>query len=279
MAGKSRGGPRQPLSRVRPKAAGSSARHGTAKHRGAGAARKPERDKRPGGAAARPSSRPASKPSRSRTYGSSLREHAAWIIDRLRERYPDARCELDYGDAWQLLVATILSAQCTDRRVNMVTPALFRAYPNPAAMAAARQEDVEEIIRSTGFFRNKARNLVAMSGAVADRHSGQVPPSMAELVKLPGVGRKTANVVLGNACGINEGIAVDTHVLRVGRRLGLTNDEDPVRVERDLVGLVDRDLWSLVSHLLIWHGRRTCHARKPLCGECPLSPHCPASLV
>lgn len=226
-----------------------------------------------------PSSRPASRSSRRRTYGSSLREHAAWIIDRLRERYPDARCELDYGDAWQLLVATILSAQCTDRRVNMVTPALFRAYPTPAALAAARQEDVEEIIRSTGFFRNKARNLVAMSGAVADRHSGQVPPSMAELVKLPGVGRKTANVVLGNACGINEGIAVDTHVLRVGRRLGLTNDEDPVRVERDLMGLVDHDLWSLVSHLLIWHGRRTCHARKPLCGECPLSAHCPASLV
>jgi endonuclease-3 len=280
MAGKSRGGPRQPLSRVRPKAAVARKKKPAAlKTRGdKSVSRKPRSPgKQPGAKVSRPSRR--SSPVARGNQGTVLRDHATYIVARLRERYPDAHCELDYGDAWQLLVATILSAQCTDRRVNMVTPTLFRAYPSPAAMAAARQEDIEEIIRSTGFFRSKARNLIAMAGAVTDRHGGEVPASMPELVLLPGVGRKTANVVLGNACGINEGIAVDTHVLRVSRRLGLTSEEDPVRVERDLMGLVDRDLWTLLSHLLIWHGRRTCHARKPLCGECPLSTVCPSSLV
>jgi endonuclease-3 len=282
MAGKPRGGgPRQPLSRARPKAAGSRTGR-PAKAARSTAATRPRADAkgiRPGAPGTKARKRSSTTTGGRRRDGTSLLEHAAIIIARLRERYPDARCELDFGDAWQLLVATILSAQCTDRRVNMVTPGLFRAYPTPATMAAARQGDIEEIIRSTGFFRNKARNLIAMAGAVTDRHGGRVPASMDQLVTLPGVGRKTANVVLGNACAVQEGIAVDTHVLRVGRRLGLTTEEDPVKVERDLMGLVDRDLWTLISHLLIWHGRRTCHARKPLCGECPLADICPSSLV
>ena len=208
-----------------------------------------------------------------------LNAHATAVYDGLATLYPDAHCELDFTDAWQLIVATILSAQCTDRRVNMVTPVLFARYPTPAALASARQEDVEEIIRSTGFFRNKAKNLIAMAGAVVDRHGGQVPASMDDLVKLPGVGRKTANVVLGNACGINVGVVVDTHVQRLSARLGLTSETDPEKIERVLMGLVPQDRWTLLSHLLIWHGRRVCDARKPRCGECVLAAICPSSLV
>jgi endonuclease-3 len=207
----------------------------------------------------------------------NLRAHAGAVYDGLATLYPDAHCELDYQDAWQLLVATILSAQCTDRRVNMVTPVLFARYPDPAALAAARQEDVEEIIRSTGFFRNKARNLIAMAGAVVDRHGGQVPPSMDDLVKLPGVGRKTANVVLGNACGINVGVVVDTHVQRLVSRLGLTSETDPEKIERVLMDLYPQDQWTMLSHLLIWHGRRVCEARKPRCGDCTLATICPSA--
>jgi endonuclease-3 len=206
-----------------------------------------------------------------------LRAHATEVFEGLLTLYPDAHCELDYQDAFQLLVATILSAQCTDRRVNMVTPVLFARYPEPPALAAARQEDVEEIIRSTGFFRNKARNLIAMAGAVVERHDGQVPATMDDLVRLPGVGRKTANVVLGNACGINEGVVVDTHVQRLASRLGLTTETDPEKIERVLMELFDRDRWTLLSHLLIWHGRRVCDARKPRCGECVLAAICPAA--
>jgi endonuclease-3 len=209
----------------------------------------------------------------------NLRAHANAVYEALATLYPDAHCELDYRNPFQLLVATILSAQCTDRRVNMVTPTLFAKYPAPAALAAARQEDLEEIIRSTGFFRNKARNLIAMAGAVVDRHGGEVPASMADLVRLPGVGRKTANVVLGNACGINEGVVVDTHVQRLVARLGLTKETDPVKIEHVLMDLFQRDRWTLLSHLLIWHGRRVCDARKPRCGDCVLAARCPSANV
>lgn len=206
-----------------------------------------------------------------------LRAHAGLVFDELHKLYPDAHCELDYTNAFQLLVATILSAQCTDRRVNMVTPVLFATYPDAVALASARQADVEEIIKSTGFFRNKAKNLLGMAGALVDRHGGQVPPSMDALVHLPGVGRKTANVVLGNACDINDGVVVDTHVQRLSNRLGLTTQDDPVKIEQDLMALYDRDRWTLLSHLLIWHGRRICEARKPKCGECPLNTICPSA--
>jgi endonuclease-3 len=206
-----------------------------------------------------------------------LQEHASEVFEKLFALYPDAHCELDYQNAYQLLVATILSAQCTDQRVNMVTPTLFARYPGPAALAVAKQEDVEEIIRSTGFFRNKARNLIGMAGAVVDRHGGDIPATMNDLVQLPGVGRKTANVVLGNACGINEGVVVDTHVQRLANRLGLTSEGDPVRIEQDLMKLYDRDRWTLLSHLLIWHGRRVCHARKPRCADCTLNSICPSA--
>lgn len=199
------------------------------------------------------------------------------VYERLSAQYPDAHCELDFANAFQLVVATILSAQCTDRRVNMVTPVLFAKYPDGAALAVARQEEVEDIIRSTGFFRNKAKNLIGMAGALVDRHEGNVPATMDELVRLPGVGRKTANVVLGNACGINEGVVVDTHVQRLVARLGLTRETDPEKIEKVLMYLYARDRWTLLSHLLIWHGRRVCYARKPRCPECALNTICPSA--
>jgi endonuclease-3 len=208
-----------------------------------------------------------------------LAERAKVILRRLKRRYPDARCALDHGNAYELLSATILSAQCTDVRVNLVTPTLFARYPDAAALAGARSEDVEEIIRSTGFFRNKTRSLIGMAQAVVAEHGGEIPRTMDELRVLPGVGRKTANVVLGNAYGINEGITVDTHVARVSGRLGLTNEEDPVKIERDLMPLFPRKDWALLSHLLIFHGRQTCIARRPRCGECPLSDLCPSAAL
>lgn len=197
------------------------------------------------------------------------------ILDRLKEAYPDASCALDHQDAYQLLAATILSAQCTDARVNLVTPALFRKYPTPAALARARQEQVEAIIKSTGFFRNKARNLIAMAQAVVADHAGVIPRTMAELHALPGVGRKTANVVLGNAFGINEGVTVDTHVTRLAGLLRLTRHTDAVKIEQDLMKLVPRADWTLVSHLLILHGRAVCIARRPRCAECVVAELCP----
>ncbi len=206
-------------------------------------------------------------------------ERAKVILRRLKRRFPEARCALDHADAYQLLVATILSAQCTDARVNMVTPKLFARYPGPAQLARARPSDVEEMIRTTGFFRNKTRSLIGMAQAVVADHRGEVPRTMEELRALPGVGRKTANVVLGNAYGINEGITVDTHVARVSRRLGLTNQEDPVKIERDLMPLFPRKEWALLSHLLIFHGRQVCLARRPRCGECPLSDLCPSAVL
>ena len=203
----------------------------------------------------------------------------ALLYDRLVALYPDAHCELDFASPFQLLVATILSAQCTDKRVNMVTPVLFSRYPTVESLARARQEDVEEIIKSTGFFRNKAKSIIGMAGAVADRHAGQVPSTLAELVVLPGVGRKTANVVLGNAFDVNEGVVVDTHVGRLATRLGLTSETDPVKVEQELMGLFARDRWTMLAHLLIFHGRRVCEAKNPRCGQCTLADICPSSRV
>lgn len=223
-----------------------------------------------------PSSRkPATRP----RGAAALRAHAAVLLERLLARYPDAHCALDFTNAFELLCATILSAQCTDKRVNMVTPALFARYPDAAAMATARQEDVEALIRSTGFFRSKAKSLIGMARALVERHGGQVPAEMASLVALPGVGRKTANVVLGNAFGMNEGIVVDTHVTRLGNRLGLTRETDPVKIEKALMPLFPRDRWTMVSHLLIEHGRQVCLARSPRCGECILADICPSAVL
>ncbi|HEY6948006.1 MAG TPA: endonuclease III, partial [Gemmatimonadales bacterium] len=187
------------------------------------------------------------------------------ILDRLTRAYPDARCALDHRNAFELLVATILSAQTTDVRVHLVTPRLFSRYPNAAALARARQADVEAIIKSTGFFRNKARSIIGMAQAVVADHGGKVPGTMDELLTLPGVGRKTANVVLGNAFGLNEGVVVDTHVARLSKLLGLTRQTDPVKIEQALMKLFPRDDWALLSHLLIFHGRRVCIARRPKC--------------
>jgi endonuclease-3 len=197
----------------------------------------------------------------------------------LSREYPQAHCELDYTNAFQLLAATILSAQCTDKRVNMVTPVLFAKYPTPSALAQARQENVEEIVRTTGFFRSKAKNLIGMATALVERFGGDVPRTMAELVTVPGAGRKTANVVLGNAFGIDEGVVVDTHVGRLSRRLGFTKLEDPIKVEQVLMKLFPREHWTLLSHLLIFHGRRVCDARRPQCEHCVLHDICPSSLV
>lgn len=214
---------------------------------------------------------------RKRRKGPELRAHAAEILSRLKKEYPDAHCELDFETPLQLLIATILSAQCTDKRVNMVTPELFKTYPDAESLSAAQPEKLEELIKSTGFFRNKTKSLLGMSAAVAERHGGKVPSTMDELVHLPGVGRKTANVVLGNAFGINEGVVVDTHVGRLAVRLGLTNETDPVKVEQALMPLFPRDDWALLSHLLIFHGRRVCIARSPRCGDCVLADICPSA--
>ena len=217
---------------------------------------------------------PAKKPR-----GKPTPERAAEIYKRLTEHYPDAHCALDFKTPFQLLVATILSAQCTDKRVNMVTPALFRRYRTPAAMAEAKPEELEEMIKSTGFFRNKTKSLLSMSRAVAEEHGGQIPDTMEELVELPGVGRKTANVVLGNAFDKNEGVVVDTHVARVSGRLGLTKETDPVKVEQDLAKLFPREQWTMLAHLLIEHGRTICEARRPKCEICFLNDICPSSRV
>jgi endonuclease-3 len=204
---------------------------------------------------------------------------APLIFKRLRRAYPDAHCELDHTNAYQLLVATILSAQCTDKRVNMVTPALFARYPDAEALAMADPREVEELVKPTGFFRNKTRSLLGMAGGLLDRFGGAVPDRMEDLVTLPGVGRKTANVILGTAFGKPAGVVVDTHVGRLSRRLGLTRLSDPVKVERVLMKLFPQKNWTLLSHLLIFHGRRVCLARRPRCAECVLNDLCPSSEV
>jgi endonuclease III len=198
------------------------------------------------------------------------------LLAALREAYPEAECALRHGSAFELLAATILSAQCTDARVNLVTPELFRLWPGPAELARAPQPAVESVVRSTGFFRNKAKSLRGMAAAIRDRHGGEVPRTMEELTELPGVARKTANVVLGTAFGLSEGVVVDTHVGRIARRLGLTREQDPVKVERDLQALLPRAEWTAFSHRLIHHGRRVCTARSPRCAACPLGGLCPS---
>lgn len=205
--------------------------------------------------------------------------YALEVFSRLKREYPDARTELDYETPLQLAIATILSAQCTDKRVNMVTPLLFQTFPTAASLADAPPEKLEEIIKSTGFFRNKTKSLIGLGKALVERHNGEIPDSMEELVKLPGIGRKTANVILGNAFGKNEGIVVDTHVARVSHRLGLTRETDPIKIEQDLMPLFPRQDWALLSHLLIFHGRRVCEARRPKCEICVLNDICPSSTV
>lgn len=264
--------PRQPLAQSRPKVA---ARKPLPTGKNIKAARQ---------ASASPSSRSTgvvakkrSKRAASRLAPAAVR--APEIFSRLHRRYPDAHCALDFQNPFQLLVATILSAQCTDKRVNMVTPALFRRYTGPEAMSAAKPEELEEMIKSTGFFRNKTRSLLGMSTALAEQYGGVVPSEMEQLVKLPGVGRKTANVILGNAFDRNEGIVVDTHVTRVSQRLALTKNSDAVKIEQDLMPLFPREQWTLLAHLLIEHGRQICVARTPKCDQCPLSDLCPSSRV
>ncbi len=202
---------------------------------------------------------------------------AAETLRVLRRVYPEAHCELHHDGPFQLLIATILSAQCTDVRVNLVTPALFAKYPEARSMAAAPPQDLEDLIRSTGFFRNKAKNIRAASADLVRHHDGEVPRDLETLTNLPGVGRKTANVVLGNAYGLEAGVVVDTHVARLSQRLGLTRHTDPVKIEKDLAKIVPRDAWTLWSHLLIWHGRRRCTARNPDCHNCELADLCPTA--
>jgi endonuclease-3 len=234
----------------------------------------------------------------------------AAIIDGLEELYPDAHCELDFKTPFQLLVATILSAQCTDKRVNMVTPTLFAKYPAAAEMAEATTQEIEPIIQSTGFFRNKAKSIVGAARVMMEDFAGEVPRTMDELLTLPGVARKTANVVLGSAFGLNEGFVVDTHVARLAQRLELARGDEPtkpgkpsrspgkigkpsgarrsasrqavpsglpVKIEAELCAKIPRDKWTKMGHQLIWHGRRVCFARKPACHECTLAPHCPSA--
>jgi endonuclease-3 len=201
--------------------------------------------------------------------------HHRAIFSALKKTYPDAHCELDYTTPLQLVVATILSAQCTDRRVNLVTPALFAKYPDAAALATADRSELESLIASTGFFRNKATSIMGMAQGLCANHGGEVPATLDELVRLPGVGRKTANVILGNAFNV-PGITVDTHFGRLARRFGWTSETDPVKVELEIQRLFPAKDWTMLSHVLVWHGRRCCHARKPACGACPVAKYCPA---
>ena len=207
------------------------------------------------------------------------RERVKKLIQVWPKIYPNAHTELNFKSPLELLIATILSAQCTDKRVNMVTPFLFKKYRSAKDYAAAPQAELENAIKSTGFFRNKTKSIRAATSTIASKFGGKVPDSMERLRELPGVGRKTANVVLGNAFGINEGIVVDTHVIRLSQRLGLTKQKDPEKIERDLMRLVPKEYWTLWSHWLIWHGRRRCYARKPDCANCEVFRLCPSGKV
>lgn len=207
----------------------------------------------------------------------SARQRAPLLLERLGALYPEATCSLDWRTPWELLVATMLSAQCTDARVNMVTPGLFNRFPDAAAAAAVEPEDVEPYVRSTGFYRNKAKAIVGASRLLMESHDGQVPASMAELLELPGVARKTANVVLAHAFGINAGVTVDTHVRRLSGRLGLSRQTDPKRIEPDLMRLVPQPEWENLSIRLIFHGRAVCTARRPSCAACPIADLCPSA--
>lgn len=206
----------------------------------------------------------------------TVRERVAKLIKVWPKVYPGAHTELDFKTPLELLIATILSAQCTDKRVNMVTPALFKKYPTAKDYASAPPGELENAIKSTGFFNSKAKSIRGATSTIAEKFGGKVPNSMEQLRELPGVGRKTANVVLGNAFGINEGIVVDTHVIRLSQRLGLTKQKDPEKIERDLMKLVPQKYWAIWSHWLIWHGRRRCYARKPDCANCEVFKLCPS---
>jgi endonuclease-3 len=199
------------------------------------------------------------------------------LVERLAATWPDAVVELDHANAYQLLCATILAAQSTDRMINTITPALFARFPDAHALAAADQDELERLVHKSGFFRNKAKALRGMAQALVERHAGEVPRTMDELVALPGVARKTANVILGSAYGIDAGVVVDTHVTRLSARLGLTRETDPVKIERDLMAVLPQEHWTSFAHRLIWHGRRVCHARAPDCGACALAPLCPSA--
>jgi endonuclease III len=224
--------------------------------------------------AAKPMARPRGAPKGPRESLAARTERATRILDILDRTYPDADCALKWRNPYELLAATILSAQCTDERVNSVTPALFERYPTPADLASARSDELEALIRPTGFFRSKAKSLVGCAkGLVAD-HAGDVPRSMEALVKLPGTGRKTASVVLGHAWGLAEGIAVDTHVMRVSNRLGLVDSDVQAEIERQLMALIPRERWIKTTDLFIFHGRRICIAQRPRCGECPVFALC-----
>jgi endonuclease III len=205
----------------------------------------------------------------------ALVRRARRINRELAVLYPDARTELNFSNPLELLVATILSAQCTDKRVNMVTPVVFARYRTAAEYAAADRAELEKIIQSTGFYRNKTTSIIGLGQALCDRYGGEVPPRLKDLVTLPGVGRKTANVVLGNAFGI-PGITVDTHFARLSRRFGWTTEDDPVKIESEVGALFPRPEWTMLSHRLIWHGRRVCHARRPACGACGVAHWCPS---
>ncbi len=205
----------------------------------------------------------------------SIQERSGLVLERLRIRYPEPETHLDACSPWELTVATVLAAQCTDARVNKVTPFLFARWPDPAALATADLKELEEVIHSTGFYHNKAKNLIGAAKHLMAVHGGQVPRTLAELILLPGVARKTANVVLWGGFGINEGIAVDTHVKRIVYRLGLTKETDPVPVERELMRLFAQKDWGDVNHMLVWFGRHVCDARKPLCHECEMAAFCP----
>jgi len=204
-------------------------------------------------------------------------ERAANIYQILDETYPDAHCALTHRNPFELAAATILSAQCTDVRVNQVTPNLFKKFPTPEKLAVAAQEEVEELIRSTGFFRNKAKSLIGLAQGLVDKHNGKVPDEMNVLIKLPGIGRKTANVILGNAFGKNEGMVVDTHIKRLSKRMGFTTKDSPEQVEPDLMKLFPQETWTQLAHILIFHGRQVCNARKPKCADCPVASLCPSA--
>ncbi len=209
----------------------------------------------------------------------SKKAPAKRLFDRLATEYPDAHCALNFRTPYELLVATILSAQCTDKRVNLVTPALFAKYPDARALAIANPLELQEMIRSTGFFNNKTKSLLGMANGVVEQHGGEIPDTLDALHALPGVGRKTANVVLGNAFGRDEGVVVDTHVTRLSQRLGLTKQTDAVKIEQDLMAMFPRDRWTLLAHLLISHGRAVCDARRPHCDRCVIHTLCPSSTV
>ena len=221
------------------------------------------------------STRPAKRPGQAQTGGRGTDPaRVRAVLAKLDEAYPAATCELHHDNAFQLLIATILSAQCTDERVNQVTPALFRKYPTPEAFAYANPRELEQDIRPTGFFRNKTKSIMGAGKKIVEEFHGQVPKTMEQLLTLPGVARKTANVVLGNAFGIASGVVVDTHVLRLAERLDLSRNTDPKKVEQDLMAILPQEKWIAFSHQLIWHGRRVCQARKPKCIECNLDALC-----